>query len=128
MSIPIKLIQDLIHEASRAGGNVIEDQLRELHKIQAQCVEELNKQVALKYARSLGLKPIETLEDLRKKLNEKIIIVVKSRKLKHRQVAAISQIYRPRVTHIMNRHLERVSLDMLIIILDRLGIDPKNYL
>jgi len=128
MGAPVKPIKDLIEKTFDIAGDIADEQFVNLDKIRNEYVEEINLQVALAYARKLGLSPIETLEETRKRLNERIIVEMEARKLKHREVAAISQVQRTRVTAIKNRHLERVSLDMLFIILNRLGIDPKTLL
>lgn len=81
-----------------------------------------NDKAAMLRAQRKGITPYQELHILRQKLNERIIFEVKKRKMLHKELADISQTSRPRITSIMNRHLERVTTDCMIKILNILGI------
>lgn len=88
-------------------------------------VQDLNHKVAIKYAKKLGLNPVDSLDRIRVMLNDRIIDEVKGRKLRHIDMAYATQIPRTRITAIMNRHLERVSVDCMVQILNVLGIQVE---
>jgi predicted XRE-type DNA-binding protein len=82
----------------------------------------MNKRAALKRAEMAGLKPVAAYRELKTLINEKVIYTVKKERLRHIDVADFSMIHRPRITRIMNRHLEKVSIDCMFQILDALGV------
>jgi predicted XRE-type DNA-binding protein len=108
---------DLLHDQ-------LHDQLCELEQRRQRYIESLNHEVAIKYAETLGLRPVKNLGIIREMLNERIISEVKTQKLRHIDVAAITQLHRPRITAIMNRQLDRVTIDCMVQILNMLGIPP----
>lgn len=61
----------------------------------------------------------------RSQLTDKIIEIVKKRKLTHASVAKLAQVSRTRVTAILNRNLQETSTDQLIRILGALGLHIK---
>ncbi len=91
-----------------------------------QALIELHEKTAVLAAKELGLSPVKNIETIRKFLNEQIICEVKSlkkkRKVRHVDIAAIAQTHRSRITAIMNRKLERVSIDCMVKVLDILGV------
>ena len=63
--------------------------------------------------------------ELHTTLNNKIIDIVKKAGLTHVQVAKLAETSRARVTAILNRNTHRVSTDLLLRILYRLGYSAK---
>ncbi|MEZ4845871.1 MAG: XRE family transcriptional regulator [Bdellovibrionota bacterium] len=108
--------------------DVIDQKLFELHQKRLALIEERNRGVRIKRAMRLGFKPNENLDRIRKELNEKIISIVKENRPTHQEVADMAMIPRTRVTAIMNRHLERVSIDCMVKILDLFGISTTIHL
>ena len=83
-----------------------------------------NRKAQYRYAKKLGLKPLPHLEtEIRKKLNEKIVIVVKKKKLRHYQVAHSIGTSRQQITRVMNRKVKKISTDLMLKILATLGIN-----
>lgn len=81
---------------------------------------------AAELAEVLGLTPADTLEfEIRSDLNDKIIEVVKKKKLTHAQVAKLAMTSRTRVTAIMNRNTKDISADLMLRILAALGVHAK---
>lgn len=81
---------------------------------------------AKELANVLGLSPFEGTElEIKSKLTDKIIEIVKRRKITHQQLAIISGSSRTRITAILNRNLYQVSSDLLLKILGALGIKAK---
>ena len=77
-------------------------------------------------ADALGLTPVDAVEiEVRSALNDKIVEIVKKLRLTHVQVAKLAQTSRTRVTAILNRNTEKVSTDLLLRILSRLGYRAK---
>ena len=77
---------------------------------------------ALELAEALGLTPADAIEiEVRSKLNDKIIEIVKKLKLTHMQVAKLAKTSRTRVTAILNRNTHDVSTDLMLRILGSLG-------
>jgi predicted XRE-type DNA-binding protein len=78
---------------------------------------------ASKRQKKLGLNPLKNLEEqIRTRLNEKIIYEIKANKLKHREVAEIIQSSRPNVTAVMNRRIKGFSTDYLLKMSAMIGI------
>lgn len=74
----------------------------------------------------LGLSPFEGIEfEVKSKLTDKIIEVLKKRKITHQQLAILSGSSRTRITAILNRNLYQVSTDLLLKILGSLGVKIK---
>lgn len=128
MGAYIKPIRKIISKTGEIAFSQLDKELIELEIHRDQFVQELNHKAALKYARILGLKPINDSVGIRELLNQRIICEVKSRKLRHIDMAAATQMPRTRITAIMNRRLERVSIDCLIQILNILGIQTEIFL
>jgi predicted XRE-type DNA-binding protein len=86
-------------------------------------IKKENKNVRIKKAKKLGLNPLKNLEEqIRTRLNEKIIYEIKANKLKHREVAEIIQSSRPNVTAVMNRRIKGFSTDYLLKMSAMIGI------
>lgn len=124
MAPNIKPFIELTENQVKKAAETADSQITKLEQIKKEYLEKAHQQIALEYAKSLGMQPINTLEKLRIMLNEKIITEVRKRKLKNTDVAAIAQINKSRVSAILNRRLERVSIDTMVCILNRLGISP----
>ncbi len=89
-------------------------------------VEKCNEEAARKHAILLGLKSIHDQEvQIRKLLNEKIIQIKKSKRLKHNDIAIAGRTARTRITAILNRHIDEVSIDAMIILLGIFGASVK---
>jgi len=77
-------------------------------------------------AAALGLTPADAVEmEVRSALNDKIVEIVTRLGLTHAQVARVSRTSRTRITAIMNRNTQGVSVDLLLRILARLGYRAK---
>src|SRR5262245_29164683 len=77
-------------------------------------------------AELLGLPRAYGLEwQIRSELNSKIIEVVKKKKLTHAQVAKLADTSRTRITALLNRNRESVSVDLMLRILGALGVQAK---
>ena len=77
---------------------------------------------------ALGLSPDDAAEiEFSVTLNDKIIEVVKKKKLTHVQVAKLAKAGRTKITAIMNRNLHNVSVAFLLKVLRALGykVSPK---
>lgn len=83
------------------------------------------KAIARKYAKRIGLEPIDdsAISRLRIELTQKIIDEVKNQKLRHIDVAAIVHASRPKITRILNYNFKGVGLEFLIQIILALGIE-----
>lgn len=81
---------------------------------------------ARELAAALGLTPADAVEmEVRSALNDKIVEIVARLGLTHAQVARVSGTSRTRITAIMNRNTQGVSVDLLLRILARLGYRAK---
>ena len=81
---------------------------------------------ARELAAALGLTPADAVEmEMRSALNDKIVEIVERLGLTHAQVAKLSETSRTRITAIMNRNTQDVSMDLLLRILARLGYRAK---
>ena len=81
---------------------------------------------AFELADALGLTPADAVEiEVRTALNNKIVDIVKKRRLTHAQVAKAAETSRTRVTAILNRNTQDVSTDLMLRILARLGYRAK---
>lgn len=77
-------------------------------------------------AKFLGLTPADAVEmEVQYDINEKIIEIVKKKKLTHAQVAKLAGTSRTRVTAIMNRNTHDISTDLLLRVLGSLGYKAK---
>ena len=88
----------------------------------------ITTKTAQELAEVLGLSPAEGIEiQFSVELNNKIIEVVKNRRLTHAEVSKFTGIGRTKITAIMNRNLHEVSIKMLIRVLGGLGyrVSPK---
>jgi predicted XRE-type DNA-binding protein len=63
--------------------------------------------------------------DLRVDLNDKIIEVVKRRRLTHAAVAELAHTSRTKITALLNRNTRHISTSMMIRVLAALGIRVK---
>ena len=63
--------------------------------------------------------------DLRVELNDKIIAVVKRRRLTHAAVAELAHTSRTKITALLNRNTRHISTSMMIRVLAALGIRVK---
>lgn len=81
---------------------------------------------ARQLAEALGLTPADAAEmEVRSTINDKIVEIVGRLALTHAQVAKLSGTSRTRITAIMNRNTQDVSMDLLLRILARLGYRAK---
>ena len=81
---------------------------------------------AMELAKALGLSPADGLEmEIRSDLNDKIIEVVKRKRLTHVEVAKLAKTSRTRVTALMNRNSEDISTDLMLRILGAIGVHAK---
>ena len=81
---------------------------------------------ARQLAEALGLTPADAVEmEVRSTLNDKIVEIVRRLALTHAQVAKLCGTSRTRITAIMNRNTQDVSIDLLLRILARLGYRAK---
>ena len=88
--------------------------------------KEIVAKDAKELADVLGLSPADAVEiEVRSVLNEKIIDVVRRKKLTHAQVAKLARTSRTRVTAILNRNTHQVSTDLLLRVLGSLGYRAK---
>lgn len=77
-------------------------------------------------AKALGLSPAEGAElEVRAELNQKIIEVVKRRKITHAQLAHLAGSSRSRMTALLNRRTEQISTDLMLRVLAVLGYKAK---
>ncbi len=77
-------------------------------------------------AEVLGLPARESVEiDVRVRLNEQIIRIVRRKRLTHAQLAKAAGTSRTRVTAILNRNTHDVSTDLLLRIAAALGYTAK---
>jgi predicted XRE-type DNA-binding protein len=76
--------------------------------------------------RLLNLSDEDAVEiDLRVDLNDKIIEVVKRRRLTHAAVAELAHTSRTKITALLNRNTRHISTSMMIRVLAALGIRVK---
>lgn len=68
----------------------------------------------------LGLKDSDELF-LRSQIGFCVLKILKERKLKQREIGEILHIAQPDVSHLMNGHFNRLTLDTLFCFLQRLG-------
>jgi plasmid maintenance system antidote protein VapI len=81
---------------------------------------------AKELAEVLGLTPAEGMEiQFRSDLNDKIIEVVKKKRLTHSDVARLSRTSRTRITAILNRNTHDISTDLMLRVLASLGVQAK---
>jgi len=81
---------------------------------------------ATELAKILGLSPAEGMEiEFRSDLNDKIIEVVKKKRLTHSEVAQLAHTSRTRVTAILNRNTQDISTDLMLRVLASLGVKVK---
>jgi predicted XRE-type DNA-binding protein len=77
-------------------------------------------------AKVLGLTPAEGMEiQFRSDLNDRIIEVVKKKRLTDADVARLSHTSRTRVTAILNRNTHDISTDLMLRVLASLGVEVK---
>ena len=77
-------------------------------------------------ARALGLSVAEGAElEFRMELNQKIIQIVKKKKVTHAQLAQLVGSSRTRITALLNRRTEHISTDLMLRVLAALGYKAK---
>ena len=77
-------------------------------------------------ARALELSPLEAATmEVRRRINDKIIMAVHKSGQTHAQVARAAQTSRARLTAILNRNTSQVSTDLMLRILAALGYHAK---
>jgi predicted XRE-type DNA-binding protein len=81
---------------------------------------------ARELATTLGLTPADGMEiEFRSDLNDKIIEVVRKKRLTHADVAQLAHTSRTRVTAILNRNTQDISTDLMLRVLGALGVQAK---
>jgi predicted XRE-type DNA-binding protein len=81
------------------------------------------------FASVLGLSPINVRElKIRKKLNNKIIEVVKHKQLTSVRVAELSNTYQTSISEILNQNIQDIPTDLMLRVLVSLGIRAKNQI
>lgn len=81
---------------------------------------------AQQLTRLLNLSDEDAVEiDLRVELNDKIIAVVKRRRLTHAAVAELAHTSRTKITALLNRNTRHISTSITIRVLAALGIRVK---
>lgn len=81
---------------------------------------------AVELAEVLGLPSHEGIEiEVRARLNDQIIRIVRRKGLTHAQIAKAAGTSRTRVTAILNRNTHEVSTDLLLRIAGALGYTAK---
>lgn len=81
----------------------------------------------MELAEVLGLDPEDGVQiGMRSALNTKIINVARRKGLTHAQVAALAGASRTRITAIMNRNTDDISTDMMLRVLESLGVVVSN--
>jgi predicted XRE-type DNA-binding protein len=86
----------------------------------------LRARTAQELTRLLNLSDEDAVEiDLRVDLNDKIIEVVKRRRLTHASVAQMAHTSRTKITALLNRNTRHISTSMMIRVLAALGIRVK---
>ena len=81
---------------------------------------------AAELARALGLSAADGMGvAVRSALNTKIIEVVASKHLTHKQVASLARTSRTRVTAMLNRNTGDISTDLMLRVLGALGVEAK---
>ena len=81
---------------------------------------------ARELAKALGLTPAEGMEiQFRSDLNDKIIEVVRKKRLTQSDVARLAHTSRTRVTAILNRNTQDISTDLMLRVLASLGVHAK---
>jgi predicted XRE-type DNA-binding protein len=81
---------------------------------------------AQQLTRLLNLSDEDAVEiDLRVELNDKIIAVVKRRRLTHAAVAELAHTSRTKITALLNRNTRHISTSIMIRVLAALGIRVK---
>jgi predicted XRE-type DNA-binding protein len=72
--------------------------------------------------KDLGFEDAEAVNLLaRTKLISKLRELIQERKLTQAEAARLLQVKQPRIAEIMNMHIDKVSVDLLLKYLDRLG-------
>ncbi len=91
-----------------------------------QNVVTANRTAAQKFAKSIGLNPIESNElEIRLLLTEKIIEFVKEKNLTQGNLALSAQTSRTRINALINKHVDKFTINALVDILAVLGIKVK---
>jgi predicted XRE-type DNA-binding protein len=81
---------------------------------------------ARELAVALGLNQTIGLEfEIRSDLNDKIIETVQKRGITHAEVARLAQTSRTRITALMNRQSNDISIDLMLRILGAIGVHAK---
>ncbi len=81
-----------------------------------------------RFAEVMGLSPLNVREiKIRKKLNYKIIEVVKHKKLSTLKVAEMSDTYSTNVVAILNQHIHDIPTTLMLRILVSLGVRAKTH-
>ena len=89
-------------------------------------VKPLVARNAKELAKTLGLSQADAVElEIRSAVNDKIIEVVNERGLTHAQVAKLAHTSRTRVTAILNRNTQDISVDLMLRVLGSLGVQAK---
>jgi predicted XRE-type DNA-binding protein len=123
------VIQDFPEEVRRELGKAIFD-IQKGKKRLMSCSMKKNKPIIARSARELakilGLSATDGLEiEIRSDLNDKIVEVIKDKKLTHAQVARLARTSRTRVTALVNRNTKDISTDLMLRILSSLGVYAK---
>ncbi|MEZ4845840.1 MAG: XRE family transcriptional regulator [Bdellovibrionota bacterium] len=119
---PTKLAVTAIRKIGDATQAALPKVMNELDLQKKILMKEINKRAAYERAKREGLKPIDQYSGVKTMINEQVIRTVKESGLRHIDVADFSMLHRPRVTKIMNRHLNRVSIDCMFKVLSALGV------
>jgi predicted XRE-type DNA-binding protein len=126
MGVTIKPIIDLANLAGKIAEKITERSILEYQRKTDRYVAEANQRVALEFAKSIGLHPVAFSDwEVRRLLMEKIIQLIKEKKLTQINIALSVQTSRTRISALMNRHIEEFKIDSLIHILSVLGVSVK---
>jgi predicted XRE-type DNA-binding protein len=110
----------------RKGEKWTSHALNKRQKTIDQNVVTANRTAAQKFAKSIGLNPIESNElEIRLLLTEKIIEFVKEKNLTQGNLALSAQTSRTRINALINKHVDKFTINALVDILAVLGIKVK---
>lgn len=126
MSKLVKPKFDFVEKVIQKGIESIEDKIPEWEVNRQEKIKKANQEVAKKFAEQFGIQSIPNIEDpIRNMLNDHIIYEVKRKRLTHATLANIALTSRSRITAILNRNIQEVSIDSLLKILGCLGVSVK---
>lgn len=122
----IEMMIAIADKSEKIVGELIEKTSIAIEKSRLEKRRENRRIVAFRYAKRHDVHPIPELDaQVKHILYRRILAEAKKLDLYHAELSTICNVCRPKITNILNGKLKNITIDLLIKILCRLGIEPE---